>query len=89
MEISAFDDIMKLNYDEDMSLFEWFMDGEERSSAALAYSLSADPVSGEGDIRGRDDDDRGTGESGRRGGDGLPFEPLPDLPDGSGSGPDK
>ena len=27
-------------HEEDMNLFEWFMDGEEWSSAALAYSFS-------------------------------------------------
>ncbi|KAL3822560.1 hypothetical protein ACHAXA_007671 [Cyclostephanos tholiformis] len=42
MEMAAFDDIMRLN-EEDMNLFEWFMDGEDRSSAALAYSFSAEP----------------------------------------------
>lgn len=54
--ILAIDEMMRLNeedlgvqnqvdpivtlHEEDINLFEWFMDGEERSSAALAYSFS-------------------------------------------------
>ncbi len=38
MEMTAFDDTMRLN-DEDMNLFEWFTEGEDCPSAALAYLL--------------------------------------------------
>ncbi|KAL3764008.1 hypothetical protein ACHAW5_000047 [Stephanodiscus triporus] len=47
MESAAFSDIMRIE-DDDMNLFEWFMDGEDRSSAALAYSFLAETVSNHG-----------------------------------------
>ena len=40
MESAAFDDMMGRLSEEDVNLFEWFMDGEDRSGAALAYSFS-------------------------------------------------
>ena len=38
MELTAFDDTMRLN-DEDLNLFEWFTEGENCPGAALAYLL--------------------------------------------------
>ena len=81
IEMSAFDGIVRLtddSYDDDeMNLFEWFMDGEDRSGAALAYSFSqtaeADPsvATGDNDVRvDRDDNVDDDGDRYRRTGGG-------------------